>query len=390
MRELELDVLLVHSPENFYYLTGLRSLGYSIYQALLIRPDGELDFVTREWEASSSVPGTSNIGNPIGYADASDPIEAITKAIGTRGLGQTSVGIELSSRNLTPNQFRALQEHNRAVTFVDVSGLVESLRQIKSEAEMFYMRASAQTVRHAIKAFHGAVREETSEREIAAVVYQALIRAGSECPGYPPFICSGPRTALAHATWDDRIAKRGDPVLAELSGSVMRYHSPMSVTEVIGSAEDKDLTSMRVAIDASLRAAIALIKPGARSGDVHNALWTTIAQAGFDAHFDRNAGYAVGIAYPPTWSEARTVPVTSEGSPSNRAGIDGKRFYIGMNNPTILRPGMVFHVIPTIMQPGVRAWYASATIAVTDSGSEVLTGPDDLCSSPLVETSTKR
>src|SRR4051794_20047473 len=85
MASLKLDALLIHSPENTYYLTGLRSLGYSIYQALLVTSAGEPTFVTRSWEAKSGVPGTSNVRRTVGYADAADPVPLVRDLLFQRG-----------------------------------------------------------------------------------------------------------------------------------------------------------------------------------------------------------------------------------------------------------------------------------------------------------------
>src|ERR1041385_5654134 len=93
MSRLGLDALLIHSPENTYYLTGLRSLGYSIYQALMVTPTAEPVFVTRSWEAASSVPGTSNIRSTIGYADVQDPLPLVQQLLAERGIANGRIGV---------------------------------------------------------------------------------------------------------------------------------------------------------------------------------------------------------------------------------------------------------------------------------------------------------
>ena len=46
--------------------------------------------------------------------------------------------------------------------------------------------------------------EGVSENAIAAAVWAELVRQGGEFPGLPPFIVSGPRSSLGHATWSGR------------------------------------------------------------------------------------------------------------------------------------------------------------------------------------------
>src|SRR5689334_17959930 len=46
----EIDLLLVTGPENIFYLTGYRTTGYYIYQALVVPLSGEPQFVVRKLE----------------------------------------------------------------------------------------------------------------------------------------------------------------------------------------------------------------------------------------------------------------------------------------------------------------------------------------------------
>jgi Xaa-Pro dipeptidase len=372
MARLGADTLLLHSPENTYYLTGFRTLGYSIYQALVVPVSGEPAFVTRKLEAGSSVPGTSNVRDAIGYDDTESPLDVLRGVLQDRGLLKGVIGIDESSRNLTSFQHRTLRQLCRPARFVDCSGLVESLRLVKSPAELDCVRRAAAATVAAMRAGARSARPGASENDVAAQVYGALIRGGSEYPGYPPFVCSGARTALAHASWEGRRIRRGDPVLVEVSGSVLRYHAPMGRTLVMG-RPSREMSRALDAVQRALDRAIETMRPGVPSGTVHRAAYHTIEAAGLGRFFDRNTGYSVGIAFPPTWSEARTVPHYGRRSRLSRIGVDGRRFYLSRDNRTPLEPGMVFHVIPGVLVPDAFNVVVSATVAVTSGGAEVLT-----------------
>ena len=45
---------------------------------------------------------------------------------------------------------------------------------------------------------------------------------------FVPLVRTGERLLHEHATWTDRVLRPGDTVVIELSGSVRRYHAPMS------------------------------------------------------------------------------------------------------------------------------------------------------------------
>lgn len=373
--KLGVDALLVHSPENTYYLTGLRSLGYSVYQALLVPLSGELAFVTRKWEATSSVPGTSNMRVAIGYDDTENPLETVRSLLAERALGKAMIGIDESSRNLSCLQFRMLRRLCPQARFVDCSGLVESVRLVKSPAELVYLRQAARAAQAGMLAALKAARPGVTENDVAAEVYWALIKNGSECPAYPPFIVSGPRSALAHATWEKRKLRRGEVTFFEISASVMRYHAPMARTIVLGKPS-RQLVRIGQAVCDALKSAVEVMRAGVRSGEVHQAAYGAIDRAGFGRFFDRNAGYSMGIAFPPTWSEARTVPHYVNRTRLTKVGINGRRFYLSRDNPSRLEAGMVFHMFPAILIPGLHKIGNSATVAVKEQGVELLTPLD--------------
>ena len=66
------------------------------------------------------------------------------------------------------------------------------------------------------------------------------------------------------------------------------------------------------------------------------------------------SGYSIGISFPPDWGEGHIL--------SLRAG-----------EPRVLAPGMVFHLVPSLLIPGVGGFGVSDTVLVTESGCECLT-----------------
>jgi Xaa-Pro dipeptidase len=130
------------------------------------------------------------------------------------------------------------------------------------------------------------------------------------------------------------------------------------------------------AAEAGLEAAVAALAPGVSENAVaaathqasiaagseylgHAPLVASGERAGLGRRFAHRTGYAVGIGFPPNWSEGKTLAL--------RPG-----------EPTPLRPGMTFHVVPTVFADGVGVGL-SETVAVTAGGAEVITRfPRDL------------
>jgi len=214
---------------------------------------------------------------------------------------------------------------------------------------------------------HAAVeasREGVTENDVAAQMLGAMVRAGGEYSGLPPFITSGPRTSLCHATWGGRTLVKGDVLAYELPGVFKRYAAPLFRCGTVGPAPD-DVRALGEACQASLEAVIAAIRPGATSADAHEQSRRTFERAGFGDLLGHRTGYSVGINYPPDWGEGHILSIWAD-------------------DDRTLEPGMSLHLVPGIFVPGRHLVVISDTVLVTADGCEVLTDfPRELFEAPL-------
>ena len=68
-----IDVFIVTSPENIFYLTGQQTPGYYTFQALLLSADAEPHFVVRQLELNNLV-ANSFLTNVHPYPDGTDSV----------------------------------------------------------------------------------------------------------------------------------------------------------------------------------------------------------------------------------------------------------------------------------------------------------------------------
>ncbi|HXU91947.1 MAG TPA: Xaa-Pro peptidase family protein, partial [Methylomirabilota bacterium] len=253
---------------------------------------------------------------------------------------------------LTVRLFEALQRALPSAKLVDVSGLVELMRAVKSPAEIAYMRQAAVAVAAGMRAGLAAIREGVNEREIAAAVFPARILAGSHFVRNPTYITAGPRSALAHATWLGRTLMRSDVVFLEMGANVRHYDAALIRTGIVGAPSDL----LRRAADASLAgltAALGTVRAGIPASDVYRATREAIAKEGCEQFFLHRAGYGIGIEFV-TWIE--------------RGGVS-----LDAGSPTLLEANMTLHLVPYLLLPGVGSVGFSETVCVTADGCEVLT-----------------
>lgn len=345
----EIDLFLIHTPENILYLTGYQTTGYFSYQCLFVPVEGEPAMLTRRLEAQNAQL-LSWVRNRFAYQDTEDKIEKTTDII-RQFPRSNKIGLEKNSWFLTVAGYEALASLIGGERIVDCSQLVDLIRLVKSPREIAYMREAAGIVDGAMAAGVSAIREGASENDIAAAVSYAAICAGSEYTGMPHLIKSGERCDLAHAAWDNRRLRRGDVVFMEVSGCVKRYSAVMMRTAQV-SVRDPEVSRAADAVLESLERTVDAICPGVRTGELYEVARSPIERAGFVAS-PRRMGYSLGLGFPPRTGEWDALDFQPNGT-------------------TEILPGMIFHVIPAVMLPRAYVGF-SETVLVTEQGYEVLT-----------------
>ena len=347
-----LDVLVIHSPENIYYLSGYQTPGYYWYQALILPLNSEAIFIAPPHEAAL-IPEFSWVEDSRVYPDTSDWAQVTGEILKELGLTRSAIGLETKSRFLTVDFYQSIQSLLPDSQLNDGSGIVESCRLIKSASEIEYMREAADVSSRGMKAGINAVIQGASELEVAAAVHSELDMAGSEYTGLPAFITSGERSHLVHATWSPKLIDSGDLVFMEIPGSVNRYHAAQSRSVFVGEQTQKLIEANRVATEA-LETAKASMKQGVAASSVFKAGSSVINEANIGYKQGRRIAYGIGTAFPPGWDE-------------------GDIFSINIDEPRPLSAGMCFHLITTMRVPGLGAIGCSDTVLVTDDGVETLT-----------------
>lgn len=353
------EAFVSFTPENIYYLTGHDTPGYYFYQACVITMTAAPVNVLRRIEASNTLLRSwSRCAVP--YADHEDPVAMTVALLDELGVSSGAIGIEAESFFVTPLRFEALRVGvERRGGQVVPAQMIEPLRAVKSDEELNYIRLGARVVERAMDAAIDASYEGATENEVAAAVWSAIAVSGGEYAGLPPFITSGPRSSLCHATWAGRRFEPGDLLAYELPGVVKRYVAPLFRCGTIGPAPD-DIRMLTEACTTALESVIAAIRPGVASGEVHAVCRTAFERAGVaDLHGHRTA-YSVGINYPPDWGEGQVMS-------------------IGHGDRRPLEAGMVFHLVPGLFRPRQYLIEVSETVLVTRDGCECITDfPRDL------------
>jgi Xaa-Pro dipeptidase len=358
LTQRKLDLLLVSSPENIFYLSGYGTKGVFAFQMLAVPADGELVFVTRRIEAGNVelVLGDSEIREYATYGDTDSPGKAVIDLLVHRGLTRGRIGVEKQNWFLTVSRLEELASGLPEAEFVDATSVVEDLRLIKSPAELAYLRQAAAISDQAATDGIDAVRAGAQDNDVAIAVICSLIRHGSEYVATWPNIKTGWRTGLAHTAWSNMTIAPGDAVTMEFAGVVRRYHAPVYRTVFAGDP-GPDTRRRASALRAANDAGIAALRPGLTAGEIDRIQRSIIDEAGLGQYMGHRTGYSVGIGFPPTWAQTFGLNIMP--------GSD-----------VLLQPGMVFHMALYIFEPARWGMGLSQSVTITETGHELLTTTD--------------
>jgi Xaa-Pro dipeptidase len=352
LAEHDVDCIVSTMPENLTYISGYQTPGYYKWQALIVPTSGSPRVVCRGFEAMN-VRAWSWFDDVVPIQEHHEPMEVTARALAEMGLSNKRIGVELDSWFITNRQLAELKRLTPGSEWVDVSGSVERLRMIKSPAEVEHIRTACGYAQEMMRAGIEAVTVGANERDVAEAVLGTMGKVGCEPAGIAPFIVSGPRTGIPHATWSDREIVAGDPVMMEIPGSRFRYCGPILRTPFAGEINQKFQRVADVCIEA-LEAILSAARPGVPGSSVDQAMQDVCAEAGLLAGATHRAGYSVGVNWSPDWGEGQIIDLSPR-------------------EEKLLEPGMTFHCPGPMLFVGAHAIGISETILITEGGCETLT-----------------
>jgi Xaa-Pro dipeptidase len=353
MEAAGIDLLLVFHPVNIQYLIGSQAKSYQEFQVLLFPlEEAPLTMLMRLAEvAEISDLSLADDVRGWGGREPEDPLEAFAGIMGEKGYLGRRIGVEVPEFYMHPYTYRRLCDLLGDAYVLDASLLIHDLKLVKSPAEIAWIRAASAICDKGVQAAIDAITDGVSEFEVAAEVFHALYRAGSDAPASPMNFASGERTCYGHGAPSDRRIRAGDTMHMEFGAARHRYCTTIGRQLNLGepSARVREIYDVvREACDAC----IAEIKAGVPAVRPHLAAKRVIAGAGLEHGRLHTTGYGIAPGYPPSW---------------------GEYIHLFADSGYTLEAGMVVSIEPPVFlheeRLGVRI---IDDVLVTETGAEVL------------------
>jgi len=357
-----LNTLIISDPSNMNWLTGYDGWSFYVHQAVILSLDGDPVWWGRGMDANGAKRTVFMESKNIhGYEDTyvqnpeKHPMLDLAKLIKDLQLNEGNIGVEMDNYWFSASAFFTLKKE-LDVKFVDVTGLVNWQRAIKSKTEIVYMKQAAKIVEH----MHEVVVEKAvvgmPKNELIADVYHASVSGvdgiWGDYPSMVPMAPSGMDATAPHLTWNDQPMKKGESTFFEIAGAFKRYQCPQSRTLFLGTPPQKYLDAEKAVLE-GINVGLEQAKPGNQCQDIANAFNQTLNKLGFEK--DSRCGYAIGVSYPPDWGE-RTM--------SFRDG-----------DTSIMQPGMTFHFMHAL-------WLDDGGLEITEPFVITENGAECLCNTP--------
>lgn len=355
-----IDLLLVASPANHFWLTGYDGWSFYTPQMVLVHTDAdEPIWFGRKMDAvGAKFTAYLREENVLAYPDAyvasreRHPMQYLAGIIRDRGWGAARIGVEMDDYYYTARWHQILTHELPNARFQDAFLLVNWCRLTKSPQEIVYLKEAGQISAAALRAAYEACAVGARQCDVMAALYAVTIggtpEIGGTFPCKPPNAMVGELASAPHLSWTDAPLAAGEMFYIEQGGVRHRYHAPLSRCIYLGTptAAMRDTTAIIVE---GLQAVLDRVRPGRTLEELEDAWRKVIARHGIEK--DSRIGYPVGIGYPPTWGELTC---------SLRRG-----------DTTVMEPGMTFHCIPALWleQYGL---VVSESFVVTETGAETL------------------
>jgi Xaa-Pro aminopeptidase len=239
--EPALDYLEFYQNPGMFYLTGIKEPGAAL---VMVKEAGKASatvFVLPRDPAAETWTGR-RMGREGAARLTGLPArdrESLTHVLDSLGAGKLPfyvIGEISDSRDadvpLTPDEqyVAALKRRHPQLRITSGSEVLAQLRGKKTPAELALIKRAVDITVSAQKEAIAAVRPESYEYEIEALIEYVFRRNGSERPSFATIVGSGPNSTTLHYNVDDRQIQRGDVVVMDIGASYQGYAADVTRT----------------------------------------------------------------------------------------------------------------------------------------------------------------
>lgn len=230
---------------------------------------------------------------------------------------------------------------------VPISGIIENLRLIKTNAELKILKEAAEIADAAFDHIIKYIKPGRTELEVSNELEFFMRKQGAASSSFDIIVASGYRSALPHGVASEKIIENGELVTLDFGAYYKGYCSDITRTVAVGQPSDQLKEIYDVVLNAQLRGMNG-IKAGITGKQADAFTRDYITEKGYGEYFGHSTGHGIGL-------DIHEGPTLSP------------------KTDIILEPDMVVTVEPGVYVAGVGGVRIEDDAVITSDGNYSLT-----------------
>lgn len=292
------SAFLVTNDINIYYFTGLwDSNGY-----LLVTQNEAYLFV--DFRYGEVAENTVNSAKVIVFSKLYDEINNVLKTENVKNCFVETNKVTMAGFSEFKEKINSKISDNNTL-----DEIIKEMRIIKDDYEITLLQKAQDIAEKAYRKVLPMVKPGVSEREISIELEHQMKLLGAKDVSFDLITITGKKTSLPHGVPSSDKISNGDFFTFDIGATFMGYHSDMTRTVAIGSANDEMKRVYDIVLTAHKKA-LSAVKPGVRSCDIDKIARDYIYENGFEGCFGHATGHGVGLdihEYPTVSTRCDTV-----------------------------------------------------------------------------------
>lgn len=177
---------------------------------------------------------------------------------------------------------------------VALSGVVEKIREVKSEEEIQVIQKAVEITEKAYDYILGIVKPGVTEIELANKLDFYMRKLGASGVSFDTIVASGVRSAMPHGVASDKEIEKGDMITIDFGCIYNGYVSDMTRTFALGDPGEELKKAYEVVYQANKKVG-ELAKAGMTGAEVDAIARDYITEQGYGENFGHSTGHGIGL-----------------------------------------------------------------------------------------------
>ncbi|HET9780778.1 MAG TPA: Xaa-Pro peptidase family protein [Candidatus Dormibacteraeota bacterium] len=360
MHAAGLDAVCVFYPARVAYLTGFHHIPTERPIALVIGSSGQSSLIVPavEKEHGESATAVDQVRVYFEYPGAQHPMETVAEVLTELGVRPERTGADHDGYVPYWGYRGPRLSDLTGVEPLDAELIIESLRRVKSAAELQCIQLACDWAVRAHRRMQGAITVGKTEMECyTPPATETLFEMVREMPGWRPkglddtgmvaMFVGGRSTAMPHGFVKGHGIQLGDVLVSGAGSNIDGYRSELERTMIVGEPNAEQRRAFEAMLALQTRA-IEVMAPGVPAAEVELAVVQLAEELGVAANLRHHVGHSIGL-------EGHEAPFLDRG------------------DDAVLEAGMVFTVEPGVYVKELGGFRHSDTVVITEDGRRVMT-----------------